>query len=129
MSEVDLSQLMGGKGFTVSCILSRNRNEVTATALADTGANAFVLVDTNYAARLSKSLDTPLESLPRQIPIKGYDRRMGKFITSFFRMHLRVDGRNQYNVPFLITDLGQCDMILGRKWLAYLDIWLDVRNR
>jgi hypothetical protein len=32
-------------------------------------------------------------------------------------------------VPFLITDLGNYDIILGRKWLAYLDLWLDVRNR
>jgi hypothetical protein len=32
-------------------------------------------------------------------------------------------------VPFLVTDLGHHDVILGRKWLAYLDLWLDVRNR
>jgi predicted aspartyl protease len=122
MSEVDLSRLMGGKSFTVSCIVTRNRKEVTATALADTGANAFVLVDAKYAARLSEFLNIPCESLPRQIPVKGYDGRMGNPIVSFLRMHLQVDGRNQYNVPFLVADLGQCDIILGRKWLAYLDI-------
>src|SRR5277367_4432906 len=34
-----------------------------------------------------------------------------------------------YNVPFLVTDLGHHDAILGCKWLACLDLWLDVRNR
>jgi hypothetical protein len=34
-----------------------------------------------------------------------------------------------YNVPFLVTDLGHHNAILGRKWLACLDLWLDVRNR
>jgi hypothetical protein len=29
----------------------------------------------------------------------------------------------------LILDLGSHDLILGRKWLSYHDIWLDVRNR
>ena len=29
----------------------------------------------------------------------------------------------------LILDLGNHNLILGRKWLAYHDIWLDVRNR
>jgi hypothetical protein len=29
----------------------------------------------------------------------------------------------------LILDLGSHNLILGRKWLAYHDIWLDVRNR
>ena len=32
-------------------------------------------------------------------------------------------------MPFLITDLGNHDAILSRKWLAHLDLWLDVRNR
>ena len=45
------------------------------------------------------------------------------------QINLEVDGQQQYNVPFLITDLGHHDVILGRKWLAYLDLWLDVRNR
>ena len=50
-------------------------------------------------------------------------------ITSLLQAHLRVDGWRQYNVPFLITDLGNHDIILGQKWLSFLDLWLDVRNR
>ena len=32
-------------------------------------------------------------------------------------------------MPFLVTDLGHYNVILRRKWLSYLDLWLDVRNR
>ncbi len=29
----------------------------------------------------------------------------------------------------LILDLGSHNLIIGRKWLEYYDVWLDVRNR
>jgi predicted aspartyl protease len=122
MSEVDLSRLMGGKSFTILCILSCNGYGVKTTALADSGANAFTLLNTECAQKISKFLNTPFEKLERPIPVKGYDGRTGKPITSVLRIHLRIDGRRQYNVPFLVTDLGHHDVILGRKWLAYLDL-------
>ena len=129
MSEVDLSRLMGGKSFTIPCTLSRNGCGVNTTALADSGANAFALLDTKCAKKVSEFLNTSLEMLENPVPVKGYDGRIGKPITSILRIHLRVNGRRQYNVPFLVTDLGHHNVILGRKWLAYLDLWLDVRNR
>lgn len=45
------------------------------------------------------------------------------------KLHLWVEGRRFLKVPLLITDLGQYDLILGRKWLSEQDIWLDVRER
>jgi len=74
-------------------------------------------------------LNTPFEPLEKSIPVKGYDGRAGKPITSILRVHLRVNGRRLYNMPFLITDLGNHSVILGRKWMSYFDIWLNVRQR
>lgn len=31
--------------------------------------------------------------------------------------------------PLLILDLGQHNVIVGRRWLAEKDVWMDVRNR
>ena len=93
MSEVDLSRLMGGKSFTVPCTLSRNGCGVNTTALANTGANAFALLDTRCAKKVSEFLNTPLETLERHIPVKGYNGRYGKAITSMLRIHLRINGR------------------------------------
>jgi hypothetical protein len=129
MSKVDLSQLLGGKSFTVPCILSCNGCGVKTTALANSRANAFTLLNTQCARKISEFLNTPLETLEKSIPVKGYDRRMGKPITTILQVHLQVNGRRMYNVPFLVIDLGHHDAILGRKWLACLNLWLDVRNR
>ena len=129
MLDIDLSWLMGGKSFTILCTLSRNGCRVNTTALADSGANAFALLDTKCAGKVSEFLNTPIETLEKPIPVKGYNGRVGKPITSMLRLHLRVNGRRQYNTPFLIIDLGNHDIILGRKWLSYLNLLLDVRNR
>jgi hypothetical protein len=129
MSEVDLSWLLSRKSFTVPCTLSRNRCRVNTTALANSGANAFALLNTKCATKISEFLNTPLETLDKLIPVKGYNGQIGKLITLILQIHLRVNGQRQYNVPFLVTDLGNHNVILGRKWLAYLDLWLDVRNR
>ena len=120
---------MGGKSFTTPCTLSRNGHGVKTTALADTGANAFALIDTQCAQKLSEFLNTPLETLKEPVPLRGFDGHAGTPITKILRCNLSIDQRRQYNLPFLVTDLGSHDIILGRIWLAYLDLWLDVRNR
>ena len=106
---------MGGKSFTIHCTLSRNGCGVNTTALTNTRANAFTLLNAKCAPKLSEFLNTPFEKLKTPIPVKGYDGRLGTPITAILRAHLRIDGRRQYNVPFLITDLGNHDIILRRK--------------
>jgi len=44
-------------------------------------------------------------------------------------MHIYVNGRRQYNTPFLVADLGHFDLILSRKWLSYFKLQLDVQSR
>jgi hypothetical protein len=81
MSKVDLSQLLGGKSFTILCTLFRNRYRVTTTALADSRANAFALLNTKCAKKISKFLNTLIETLEKPIPVKGYNRQTGTPIT------------------------------------------------
>ena len=45
MSDVDLSRLMGRKSLTIPCILSCNGYSIKTTALADSRANAFALLN------------------------------------------------------------------------------------
>lgn len=129
MSEVDLSQLLGRKSFTVQCTLSRNRCGVNTTALANSGANAFALLNTRCAKKISEFLNTLAETLEKPVLVKGYNRQTGKPITSILQIHLQVNKQQQYNMPFLVTDLGNHNVILGCKWLAYLNLWLDVQNQ
>ena len=87
MLEVDLSQLLGGKSFTMLCTLFRNGYGVTTTALANSGANAFALLNTKCAKKITEFLNTPIETLEKPILVKGYNGQMGTPITSVFQTH------------------------------------------
>src|SRR5271154_2125226 len=67
MLEVDLSWLIGGKSFTIPCNLSRNGYRVKTTTLADFRANAFTLLNTKCAQKISKFLNTLFEKLESPI--------------------------------------------------------------
>ena len=82
MLEVNLSQLLGGKSFTILCTLFRNGYRVTTTALANSRANAFALLNIKCVKNISKFLNTPIEMLEKPILVKGYNRQIGTPITS-----------------------------------------------
>ena len=115
MSHINLGWLVSRRSCTIPCTLFRNRYQVLTSALADLGVNALALINTQYAVKLADFLNAPIKELPKPIPIRGYSGRIGPPITTILRIYLRVDGRRQYNVPFLITDLGSYNIILGRK--------------
>ncbi len=73
MLEVDLSRLLGRKSFTILCTLSRNRYRVNTTALANSRANAYALLDTKCARKIAKFLHILVKTLERPIPVKGYN--------------------------------------------------------
>jgi hypothetical protein len=58
-----------------------------------------------------------------------HDGKTKEPVTHVIFLDLRIDGRQSKEVPLLIADLGNHEIILGRKWLAEQDIWLDVKNR
>ena len=120
---------MGSKHFTVPCILSYNGYGINSNTLVDTGANGFSFIDTSFAIDAMKFLNIKPQPLVRPIPIKGYDGKHKSSASHFLVVHLTVDGRRQENIPFIILDLGQHDVILGLKWMAHFDIWLNVREQ
>ena len=79
---------MGGKSFTILCTLSRNGCRVKTTALADSGAHAFALLDTKCARKISEFWNTLMETLEKPVPVKSYNRQMGKPITTILQIHL-----------------------------------------
>ena len=81
MLEVDLSWLLGRKSFIVLYNLFYNRCRVNTTALANSKANAFALLNTKCTKKLSKFLDVCLKTLKRPILVKGYNKQIGKPIT------------------------------------------------
>lgn len=126
---MDLSQLIGGQGFNVNSQIAYNGISIPLTTLADTGANGYLFMDTQRATELAKFFGIPTRRLNTPIETKGYDGRAGSTITDAIVCHLLLGGRRFLNQPFLIADLGQHDLIIGRKWFDSHDVWLNVKHR
>jgi hypothetical protein len=78
---------------TIPCTLSHNGYSVKLKALADSGANGFVFIDTLCAIDIAKFLSLKVQRLPRAINVKGYNGKVGNAITYILRLHLTIDGR------------------------------------
>jgi hypothetical protein len=88
ISEVNLSQLLDRKSFTILYTLSCNRYRVKTTALADSRTNTFVFLDTKCTKKISEFLNNLLETLERPVLVKGYNRQIDKPITSILQIYL-----------------------------------------
>ena len=126
--KVNLNQLISGKHLTVLCTLLRNEVTVQTYALADTEANRFTFINTLFTVNLAKYLNMKAQWLLKPLTVKGYNGQNGNPITHILRLHLKIDGRRQYNLPLLILDLGNHDLILGWGWLVNFWILVDAAN-
>jgi transposase InsO family protein len=120
---------MGGNAFNTSCTLVKNGYSFNTAALTDTGANAFLLIDANLAAQLVKRCGITVYHFDKPIPVNGFNGLPGKPVDSWVELTLQVDHRQFVNLPFIITPLGNHDLIFGRKWLAWTNLRLAVRDR
>lgn len=109
--------------------IAYNGISIPLTTLVDTGANGYLFMDTQRATELAKFFGIPTRRLDSPVATKGYDGKAGSAITHAIICHLLIDGRRFLNQPFLITNLGQHDMIIGRKWFDHYDVWLNVKHR
>jgi len=82
MLYIDLSQLISGKSCTIFYTLFRNKYQVLIFALADSGANAFTLINTQYIVKLADFLNVFFKELPKLIFIYRYNRQIGPPITT-----------------------------------------------
>jgi hypothetical protein len=119
---------MGGRHFIVPCTLLKNGYGITLSALVDSGANGFAFMDTTYANDISTFLNLKPEPLVRPIIPKGFNRQLGKAVTHILTLHLSIDGQCQEDIPFMILDLGNHNIILGLKWMSYFNVWLKPHN-
>ena len=117
----DFRALLGGRQFLVNIELGRNRSFVKTLSYINGGANIFGAIKTSLAFYLSKSFDIRFINLPKPIVLTSYNGQSGSPITIALLLTLTIDGR-RINFPFLVTDLGYTDVLIGRKFLEYYDI-------
>ena len=120
---------MRGSPLTVLCTSIKIGIGIDISILADPAANGFAFIDTTLANQLCKGLGLKLTPLVRTIQAKGYDGRNGQAASYYLSINLIVEGRRQYNIPFIVLDLGTHKVILGRMWFKYFRVNPDVAGR
>jgi transposase InsO family protein/predicted aspartyl protease len=128
VAEVDLSQLLGGTAFTLSCTVSNNGLGIKTSTLIDTGANGHTFIDKKFVRTVERYLGVPPTPLKIPCKVRGFDGQQTTPITHSIELALVVDGR-RIRTPMLIVGLGEHDMILGRKWFAQTGVLIDCKNR
>jgi len=119
---IDLSQLMGGRHFTIPYTISRNRYGIDLHALTNTRANGFAFINTACAINTAKFLNIEAIPLKEPIAVKGFDGKWGHAVTHILTLHLSIDRHRQTNIPFCILDLENYNIILRLKWMDYFNV-------
>ncbi|RKF62554.1 hypothetical protein GcC1_146011, partial [Golovinomyces cichoracearum] len=104
-----------------SCKLSRNRLFISTDAHVDGGANLFGAIRTLTACKIAKAFGITFVKLPVPFHPTGYDGRPGLPITHAILLTLSLQER-RINFPFLVTDLGHNDILIGKKFLQHYGI-------
>lgn len=118
-----------GSTFRVPCRLVHNGVSISVLSLPDTGASLFICVDTRIAESACERTGAKKHSLAHPIRPKGYNGVPGRIITHFVLFDLFIDGYTLLQIPFLILDHGNHDVILGEGFMAHFDILPDMRHR
>lgn len=105
------------------CQISLHGLYVKASALVDTGAAAYLLINKANARKFSECTGASIDTPKRLISVNEYDGKRGTPVTRLIRILLHIDGRVFILARFLLLDMTH-DLILGNIWLADHDIGL-----
>ena len=126
---LDITRLFGGQALAFDCLIFYNGYGLKVKGLIDIGANSYGFINRGLARRTHELFpDVPREALSTPAEATGYKDNKSEAITHATRLHMRLDGREELNVPFLEVSLGHHDIILGRAWLAYNDVLPDCKR-
>ena len=109
----------------VSCTLGNNQ-EIQTSTLLDTGATGVAFIDYEMAHHVCEILNISFIPLSKPKPIKGFDGKEAPPITHAIYPTLTVQGHTESLAPFLVTNLGQHPMILGKPWMKKHGVILDM---
>jgi hypothetical protein len=120
--------LLGGTAFTIACTVSNNGLGIRTSSLVDTRANGHTFIDTKFVKTVEHFLGVSPVPLQTPCKVRGFDGQQTTPITHSIELALMVDGR-RIRTPMLIVELGEHDMILGRKWFVGTGVLIDCKNR
>ena len=78
-----MRQLMGGQHLTIPCTLSNNEYSIKLNALADSEANGFIFINTQYTIDIAKFLNIKAQQLLYEVTVKEYNSKTGNTISYY----------------------------------------------
>ena len=78
-----MRQLIDGQYLTISCTLLNNRYSIKLNALADSGANGFVFINTQCMIDIAKFLNIKAQQLLHEVTVKKYNSKAGNAISYY----------------------------------------------
>ncbi|KAK3935424.1 hypothetical protein QBC46DRAFT_242900, partial [Diplogelasinospora grovesii] len=99
----------------------------TSDVLIDSGANGYIFVNTAFARRMKKSLHVD-EVRVKGRRIGGYNGKEIQQIDTLVKADLIIQGRTVKDEWMMVLDMSH-DVIIGRKWFDYHDVWVDAGRR
>lgn len=115
--------------FRIPCSLVNNGISTEILALPDSGAHGFCFINQKIVKKICDRFNVVPHILAKPITPKGYNGIPGRKITHFIVLTMKIDGYILPEIPFLILDLGNQDVILGDGWMSHFDVLPDMRNR
>ena len=97
--------------------------------LIDTGATGYAFVNKRLVHEICQLLGISPIKLSKPKLVRGYDGQLCKKpITHAIYPNLMLPGHKEYTAPFLIAELGQHAVILGKPWMNRFGVLLDMSN-
>lgn len=120
LDEIDIHDLLDSNHdhFCTDKQLVKNGLSVASSSLIDTGAGGYGFIDAKFLNLTGSRLGATLIPLKKEVNVKGYDGNSPQGITHAVRFSIQIDGRRIDDEPLLVLNLGNHEIILGRKWLA-----------
>ena len=112
--------------FAMPCKIAFNGNAVAIKALIDTGANAYVIIDTNLAKAFRDRTGAPRDDMEK-IHLGGFDGKKSQEIDKITWAHLYIDGRQCRWTPCVEVRMSQ-PLIISMLWMAAHNVDVSYRT-
>ncbi|KAK0735298.1 hypothetical protein B0T26DRAFT_816943, partial [Lasiosphaeria miniovina] len=94
----------------------------------DTGADGYIFISPKLAKKMVKHLQSEQLDNFRKRGVSDYRGKSTQEISQLVRGHLRIQGRTIHNEWMIVLEMKH-DLLIGKNWFAYHNIWLDCAER
>lgn len=112
------------ESFPYEIYIGKN-NPTKIVALMDTGATGLCYIDPYVAEQLSAKYEVALSTLPKPLPLKGFDGKDATPLTKVLYLPMQVGKHYEKMATFYVTKIARHAVIIGKGWMKQHGVLLD----